>query len=223
MATNQEILARLFSTSNSAILERTEEVTVAYGKVNLSNMYASYATMAVEAPFIRKSAADTGQRVSGSRHASQVSNWAENGVIVSEKVRHTPNTVVLLQSSWKVRGSNYRDAGIFIRLRAAASLLCVEAMMPTGNDNVLGDRFTMFAGRGDIMDAEELKVLGIEVPHRWQVAYMNPTELEECFIVRELIPGVTPKPTIARVASADGVKLVEVPVQAKRRMRLRRS
>jgi len=214
-------LEDLFSGTNQA--ERTEEVLMAYGKVNVSNQLATYAVMTVKPPFKRESAANTGIRIKGADHFANVSDWEGNGGLSICKVRHAPNTVILLQASWKRNGASLRDAVVFVRLRASGPLLNVVAFLPQARESRLGDRVVMFTGRGDIMDAEELRVLGIEVPHRFQDSYMNAEEIAECFEVTEVVSEAVPRPVIARVATGDGkVHLTEMPVAPRRRLRVRR-
>ncbi len=214
-------LSALFSGAGG--VARTEEVTLTYGKVNLKHQSASYAALIVSPPFQRPSAVTAGVPVKGSRQRSAVSNWEGNGGLVHEKVMHAPNSVILLQVSWKRNGANLRDASVFIRLRPSAALLTITASLPTGQDSQLGDRAVMFIGRGDIMDSEELKVLGIEVPRSYVSTFMNAEEIEECFEVVEALPEKAPRPVIARIATGAGeVKLTEMPVAPRRRLRIRR-
>lgn len=202
--------------------EQTEEVLIGFGKVNLSDTLATYASLTVEAPFKRVSAIATGKRVTGSDHRSAVSNWEGNGAIYHQKVRHAVNTVILSQVSWSRNRSGLRDGSVFIRLREKGPLLSVNAFLPLGRESTLGDRVCVFLGRGDIMDANELRVLGIEIPHRYQDTYMDQAELAECFEVIEQLPEIQPRPVIARIATDQGVQLTEMPVAPRRRLRLKR-
>jgi hypothetical protein len=218
-------LSALFGQSGeltAGVQQKTEEVSLAFGKVNLSSQLATYFAGVVEAPFIRKSAMETGQKVSGSSSKQNVSNYEGHGAIYSGKVRHNPNAVILLQTSWKRNGVGIRDASVFIRLRNTGPMLRVDAMIPTGRESSLGDRFVMFLGRGDVMGADDLEVLGIHVPVSYQRSYMQAQELAECFDLSEVFPETIPRPTIARVAVAGETRLVEMPSAPRRRIRLGR-
>jgi hypothetical protein len=220
-------MADLSNLFGAGVQARTEEISIAYGKVNLQSATASYFAGLVEAPFVKKSAADTGQKVPGSSVTAAISDFQHTGAIYSCKVKHHPNTVIMLQTSWSQNGLPLRNGTVFIRLRASGPLISVIARMPVGRENKVGDRFTMFVGRGDVMDAAELEVLGIHVPHRYQQGYMDATELGEIYELNELAPELNQRPSIARVVveGADGTretKVVEMPVAPRRRIRLKR-
>lgn len=197
---------------------------IGFGKVNLARQGASYFAGIVEAPFMRKSAKDAGLLVTGSDHTAMVSDYTPHGAIYFTKVKHAPNAVILLQSQWTSNGLPLRAGGMFVRLRPTAPLIVVNAKVPTGTESKLpSDMFMMFTGRGDIMNAEELQVLGVKVPRSYQSNFMDAEELDECYDVREMAPEMAPRPSIARIATHDnGTRLVEVPTARRRRLIIRR-
>lgn len=194
-------------------------VTLGYGKANLSNVLATYASMKVTAPFARISAISAGAR--HGQTVTQVGRYELNGAVLSVRSEHENGTVILLQSSWRRGGSLLREGGLFLRLRAGAPLFEVHAKMPLGYDNVAGESFLMFSGYADIVNPDELKLIGIEVNRSFINRFMDGEELEECYRIVQLTQGTQERPTITAIATPTGIEMREVPQAPARRLILR--
>ena len=198
-----------------------QTVSVGYGKANLSNTLATYASMAVSAPFVRVSAVTSGQRV-GKGNAARVGEHDMNGVVITQQVQHPNGTVILLTASWKRGGASIRDGALFVRLRHGAPTYNVVAKVPTGQDNICGDSFTLFSGSADIMNADELALLGIQVNRSYVSRFMDDEELEECFQIVQLARETVARPSLTAISTPDGVQYREVAQLPSRRLVLRR-
>lgn len=198
-----------------------QTVSVGYGKVNLSSTLASYACMKVTPPFVRVSAANSGPRV-GQPSAVPVGTHDINGVLISHQVQHENGTVILLTASWKRGGAPIRDGALFLRLRHGAPTYNIIAKVPLGRENICGDSFSVFAGMADIMNADELRAIGIEVNRSYVSRFMEEEELDECFQILQLSPGAMPRPVMTEISTPDGTEMKEVPQVPTRRLVLKR-
>lgn len=199
----------------------TQTCSIAYGKANLSTTLVSYACMKVSAPFNRVSAVTNGVRV-GRSNAVPVGTHEMNGVLISQQIQHENGTVILLTASWKRSGGSLRDGSLFLRLRHGAPTHNIIAKIPTGLDNVCGDRFSMFTGMADIMNVEELGTVGIEVNRSYASRFMDEEEIDECFQIVQLSKGANPRPALTAINTVDGVQMREVVQVPNRRLVLRR-
>lgn len=216
--TDQDI-ARLFGNNNPTGVGQA--VTLSYGKATFSNTTATYAVMKVTPPFIRVTAVTSGKRIGGN-HYTLVGQYEHNGGLSRTTVEHPNGTVLLLQVSWKRGGAPIRDGALFLRLRAGAPMIEVCSFLPLDHENMQGDRFVSFTGYADIMGAEELMLLGIQVPRMYTDKFMTMEELEECFSLRQLASETIGRPQLSAIATATGVELREVAAEPQRRMILRR-
>lgn len=198
-----------------------QTVSLAFGKANLSSVLATYGSMKVTAPFVRVSAATSGQRV-GQQTSSPVGTHDLNGVIVYQQVQHENGTVLLLTASWKRGGSPIKDAALFLRLRLGAPTYNILAKVPTGRENICGDSFSMFSGSADIMNADELLSLGIEVGRSYVSRFMDSEEIDECFSINQISAGSTPRPLITEITTSEGTQVKEIAQVPTRRLVLRR-
>lgn len=178
--------------------------------------------MRVESPFLRASAITTGVS-QGTRATTPAGSHEMNGALITAKVKHAHGSVLLLQVSWKRNGAPIRDAALFVRLRIGAPLYSIQAFVPRDRENTCGDRFTVFSGHGDLMNAEELMLLGIEVPRSWRGKFTDIQEVEECFVISELMPEVKARPQLEAISTPTGVQMREVPATPQRQFRLRRT
>jgi hypothetical protein len=199
-----------------------QTISIGYGKANLSNTLATYASLKVTAPFNRESALSSGKRV-GSSHVSNVGNTDINGVLINQQVAHENGTIILVTASWKRKGSGIRDGALFLRLRHGAPSYSIQAYVPTGYDNIYGNNFTVFSGSADIMNADELLLMGIQVSRSYVGRFMEHEELEECFSITRIGQETAPRPVLTAIATAEGMQLKEVAQLPVRRLLLRRS
>lgn len=197
-----------------------QNIQIAYGKANLSNMLATYGAMKVTAPFDRVSAATTGVKL-GYPNTTRVGRHEHNGVIVSCGVQHDNGTILLLTASWKRGGASIRDGAIFLKLRHGAAHYNIVAKVPVGQESLSGDTFIMFSGCADILNINDLKVLGIEASRSYIGRFMDMEELGECFSITQIAREVIPRPTLSAISTPGGIELREVAQEAPRRLRLR--
>lgn len=197
-------------------------VDLGFGKANLATTLTTYASLKVTAPFVRVTAINSGKKMPSSDNYIPVGKYDMNGVLIGCKVDHPSGTIIAVTSSWKRSGSPIREGALFFRLREGAPLYDVRAKVPTGHDNVCGDSFLIFGGYADLVTPQELKLHGIEPNRGYIDRFMNPEELDECFIVKQLRPESIPRPTIQAVATAEGVQMKEIPQAPGRRLNLRR-
>ena len=195
-------------------------VTLGFGKANLTNALATYASMKVTEPFVRVTAIGSGRKVTGGDTRTPLGNHEAYGAIITSSVEHDAGTIIMVSASHKRGASLIREGALFFRLRHGAPLLQVDAMLPLDQVNRIGDRFTIFSGYADLMTVAELKLLGVEVPRSWINRFMAPDELAECFVVTVLRPETIPRPQLTAVATADGIEMREVAQEPRRRLRL---
>ena len=197
-------------------------IDLGYGKANLSDLLATYASLKVTAPFTRITAINSGKQMPGSSMSTPVGRFDLNGALLNAKVEHPNGTIILVQTSWKRNGVGIRDAALFFRLREGAPLYDVRARVPIGRENICGESFMIFNGYADLLTPAELKLHSIE-PHRnWATSFLNPEEIGECFIVTQQRAETIPRPTLQAIATAEGVQMREIPQTPNRRLNLRR-
>lgn len=194
-----------------------QHVELGYGKANLSSTLVTYAVMKVEKPFKRTSGANSGKRI-GSNQTHSIGRLELTGVVINTRVEHENGTILLLQTAWRRNGAPIREGALFVRLRAGAPLYRILGKVPTGRENVFGDRFTMFSGYADILNVDELKVAGIEVNRSYPDRFMQMDELEECYEISQIAPETQARPTLSSVATPEGVVLREIAQPRTRRM-----
>lgn len=202
---------------------REVNVRVSYGKINLSAAHYSLATLRVQAPFQRESAANTGRvDVKATQFADATLHPQVGGGFTTKTVAHDEGTIIMIQASRTRSRVRVADGCIFIRLRAGAPKLMVRSILPTSGESILGDRHIAFVGSGDVLTLEELKAIGIEVPRSWASGYMQQDEIDELFLMEELNRGSESRPTFVRIATSKGVEVRAIQPEPVRRMRLRR-
>lgn len=198
-------------------------VRVSYGKVNLKGASMGLASLRIQPPFAKDSAANTGRLdVKSTQFTDATLNPQIGGGFTSKVVAHDEGTVIMLQAHRTRNKMRIADGCIFIRLRADAPKLMIRSILPTGTESILGDRHIAFVGSGDILSLEELKAISIEVPRSWVSGYMQQDEIDELFVVEELNKGSGPRPTFVRIATSKGVEVRAVQAEPVRRMRIRR-
>lgn len=197
-----------------------QSVWLGIGKANLANTLATYAAFKVSPPFLRVTALNSGKRV-GSSQTTQVGQHDLNGTLHSVMVEHDNGTVILLQAKWMQGPVLLREGGLFMRLRAGAPHYEVIAKVPTGHDNICGDSFRVFSGCADVLNAEELKLLGLEVGRGYISRYMDEEELEECYRIVQVGRETQPRPAISAIATPTGVEMREIAQAPARRLILR--
>jgi hypothetical protein len=212
-------LNALFTPGRPTVAGQT--LLLGYGKANYRNTLATYSAMKVSPPFARVTAITSGKR-HGQMAVSQAGRHEMNGVLIAGNIEHPYGTVILLQASWKRSGAPIRDASLFFRLRLGAPLYSVSAYVPTEQDNTYGDRFPMFAGYADLLTADELAALGIEVNASYVRKFMELDEVEECFMLQEMQPETIGRPQLTAIATPTGIEMKELPPEPARRLVLRR-
>lgn len=194
--------------------------TFGYGKVNLSDTYASWTCQKITAPFVRVSAVTSGRR-HGQDNRSNVGAHDLNGILIQARSEHEYGTVVLFQAGWKRRGAPIADGAMFFRLRLGAPLYRVYARLPVGRENRYGDRFEVFSGYADLLNSDDLRASGFEVPVQYERKFMVDEEVEECFILEQIAPETVARPAPVAVIGETGIQLRELPQLPGRRIRLR--
>lgn len=201
-----------------------QTVQLGFGRVNLSSMNATFAPLRIRPPFIRDSAVTTARRNPGTQITQPVSNHAKvNGTMMTDHCTHPNGTIILLEAQWRRGSSPVRDAAIILRLREEAASINVIAYLPTGPDNFIGDRFSVFRGRADILSVDEAKVLRVEMGAGYVNRFFDADDIDRCFDVYQIQPETRPRPEVALVHTATGLQVRETPVEPTRRMRVRRN
>ncbi len=202
--------------------DHPQTIDLSYGKTSLDEDSSSYFVGKLAKPFKRESAATTGTLVRGSETSVNIGVHQHHGVLVSRKVQHKNGAIILCQVGWKRRGMPIREGSLFVRLRAGGPLISIFAKLPQNPKNVYGPEFQMFAGYGDILTVDDLKVSGFDMPRFYQNAYMDPEQIVECFSVRQIRPETAPRPALVAVSTSKGVEYQEMAQAPARRMRLGR-
>lgn len=195
---------------------------MAYGHINLEGQSLNSAILRVRLPFQRDSAVNTGRRDIGKRSSHAASPHRTEGGFTAEQVAHPEGTIVLLQATETKRSMPYAQAALFLRLRSQGDMLSIKVKCPTNHLTILGDSFEVFRGRADVLTKADLRALAVEVPRKFQNAYMSQTEVDELFRVDVIAKG-TAKPQIIQVATEDGgteiVTVAKPTVRQPRRLR----
>lgn len=197
-----------------------QTVSIGIGKANITPSLATYAAFKVTPPFSRITAVNSGVR-KGMGSTVQVGAYDFNGQLYTHNVEHDNGTVILLQAKWMSGPHLVREGALFMRLRFGAPMYEVIASVPTGNDNMCGDSFRVFTGYADILNASELRMLGLEVGKGYISRYMEPAELEECYRIIQIGRESAPRPAVEEIETPTGVELREVAQMPARRMILR--
>jgi hypothetical protein len=198
-------------------------VTVGYGKATLRTSVTTLTAFRLSAPFTRDPLASSGQRIPGFGSVTSVGVHPDaNGRMYSDRVGHDPGTIVLLTASKTRQGAPVCDAALLLRLRPGAALINTAARLPTGADNIIGDRFTVFTGNADLLSVEEAELLGVRIPRNFLQKFFNEEEVAESFFVDILQGATIERPELVAVSTPEGTKVKEVPAAPKRRLIFRK-
>jgi hypothetical protein len=193
-----------------------QTIALGYGRINFSGMAASYAALKVVPPFMRSSAATSGQ-ARGSRRWTPAGEHTFNEGITNVSVEHPNGTVVLLQVQWKSGGIPLRDGALFLRLRHGAALYSVTAKVPRNRENIMGDSCQMFSGYADILGADDFQALNLKVPDSFLHKFMSEEELAECFDITMMSRETVPRPGLALISTPTGTEMREIAQEPVRR------
>lgn len=197
-------------------------VDLAYGKANFSNTLATYSAQKVTAPFVRVSAVTAGKRM-GQTHHALCGHLDLHGGMTTNSVDHENGTVLLLQASWKRKGFPIKDGAIFVKLRATGPFYRIMAKMPLDSENRIGEHALHFAGHADILNEDDLKVLGFEIPRQYRSKFMADEEVEACFAISLVSPETAPRAQTTAIATERGVEIREIAALPTRRLRFGRA
>jgi len=201
-----------------------QAIQLGYGKVNLSSATSTFAPLRLSVPFIRDSAVTTGRRVPNTQTVTPVSAHPKiNGIMTTDSVMHPNGTIIMLQASKSRGGRAIADGCILLRLREEAANLNIIGKLPLGHDNLIGDRYSIFRGRADILSPDEVEVFRIKIPTGFVNNYFTMEEINDLFDIHELAPAIVERPEVALVSTAQGLVTKELAPIPTRRMRLRKS
>lgn len=195
--------------------------TYARGSVVLATRSVTFNAMRLRAPWVRDAAIETGRQHPGSKAWHPAAHTKTEKGFFTFRVDHQEGTVIMLGARATRGGVTYSEGTLFVRLREAAAPLRVNLALPVAAGlTILGDSFTVFQGRGDIMQPDELRILGFQIPQRFQEVQCNAEEIAELFDWAAIGQG-EPKPTFqATTTSAGEVRVIataERPVRGIRR------
>lgn len=197
-----------------------QTLTLGYGKANLKNTLATYATLKVEPPFIRVAAVGAGKRKG--QTAINVGTHEVYGVLLTAQVEHENGSVICLQCQWKRNGAPIRDGALFLRLRAGAPLYNINASVPMAPEAICGNSFLIFSGYADILNAGDLQLLGIKANDQWVNRFTDEEELAECFSISKIMSETAGRPVITAISTPTGVELRETASMPQRRLIMRK-
>lgn len=195
-----------------------QEIQVGFGKCNFPVTLTTLTCFRVKAPFIRDSAASSGRSIRGAYREYLAGAVPDFGVLYSKGVEHNQGEVILLQSGWKRRGASIRDAAVFLRLRDGAAKWRIEAKLPTEVQNQYGGQFSVFDGFADVMSLDDLSAAGFEVPRHYREKFMSEEEVDECFLLSQMLPERLARPGLMVVRDGGKEKVVEVASAPARRI-----
>lgn len=195
--------------------------TYARGSVVLATRSVTFNPMRMQAPWQRDSAIESGRQRMGTKSWHAAAHTKTEKGFFTYQVEHNDGTVVMLVARATRNGVNYAEGTLFVRLRESAPPLRVNLTLPTApRVTILGDTFTVFQGRGDIMQPEELRILGFQIPQKYQIAQCNPQEIADLFEWESIGQGA-PKPVFQATTNSDGqvrvIATAERPVRGIRR------
>lgn len=197
-------------------------VKLAFGKINLPRASGTLSAWKIEAPFKKTLGVGAGQALGQVSYMEATTLGKHGGGFSSRNVNFPEGTILMVQGSTSRNGMPYNSASLFLRLRSSAAYIIIKYKMPVAPESMLGDRIISFNGRADVVTAEELRVMGIEVARGFETTYLNPEEQAELFDVEILQPEISPPPTHVRIATSQGVEVKSVAPAPVRRMRIRR-
>lgn len=196
---------------------------ISYGKVNVPGATLSVAAFELKAPFVRVLATQAGRR-SGRPHHAEVSPFHSEfgGFSTDPNVAFDEGTILMFLMRATRNGISIADGAVFIRLRQNAAVLNIKAILPAHKFNLLGVRHIVYTGKGDILDVDEVRAFGIQVPDFFAENNTDIEQINELFDIDELSPETAPAPVLKELVTSQGVVLREVAEEPIRRIRLRR-
>lgn len=197
-------------------------ISVSYGKVVFPTASAVITAFVVEAPFKRALASQKLARVSQPAYNPAGRLHIEAG-FTSHTVQAPDGTIICMQAQRKHHGKSIADGAIFLRIREKAAMLSILAKIPTCATSLLGEEYSVFMGRADILTATDLAALGIEVSDNYVRGFMDREEVSECFYWVTVAREVEKAPRYEVVEAEDGEKVTIQADTRVRRMRVRRS
>lgn len=202
--------------------QSTVTVALGFGKAAFPRASCTVAMLQVEAPFVRSLATKKLSR-KGMQATISSGKLSMDGAFYAGSYEVPEGTILFVQANQTRGGNRIADAVIPLRVRAKGPFISVLAHLPRDARNLIGDSICVFDGRADVLTLEELQALGIEPSPGYINGYMNPEEVEECFMVSVLQPEIEAAPTVVIVTNSSGEAVALKSTAVRRRMRIRKS
>lgn len=179
-------------------------ISIGYGKETFATNSASLSAFVVEPEFVRNLPSKVFKR-QGHCQRFPASQYPEiNGSFYLDSVSVPEGTVIVLQSSHRVKSSSIRDGAIFIALRNDGAMLSISANLPSDKDSLVNGSFLTFQGRGDILNLDELAMFGIVPPKNYINGFLDPEQVEECYTITVMAPAQSSKPVFEKLKDREG-------------------
>ena len=101
-------------------------------------------------------------------------------------------------------------------------MMSVIARLPRNAGSRIGEAFSVFMGRADVLDLGDLEALGITPSSNYVSGFMDEEEVEECFDTKEISPQIERPTKYEAVTTPEGETVVIQKDSRVRRMRVRR-
>lgn len=195
-------------------------VSVGFGKENWKENGCSIATFLVTPPWVRDFPSKKRKR-RGMTQQYPASAYPEvNGTLFLDTVEAEPGDIFMVQTSRTWRGARSADGAVFFRVRENGPVVQAHVHLPPSTEGRLNNsRHTVFSGKADQLDGEDLQELGFDIPKGWWEAFTSPEEIKELFEVES--HGGTPKPEFTRLRTSSGDTKVITVERSRRRIRIR--
>lgn len=196
-------------------------ISTGYGKENFKDSSVSLSAFAVEAPFVRTLVGRKFPRVGNTQAFPVTAHPDINGILYLDTVGVPEGALIMIQASHRFKGSGVRDGSFFFRSRQDGPMHLVKALLPSDASALVGNKFVVLQGRGDIIScAEAVSFHGIDLRKSYIENYFDVEEIASCFLFEVTDPGVA-APKLEKIELADGTEAVVSAGRTARRIRIR--
>jgi hypothetical protein len=144
------------------------------------------------------------------------------GSVYNQSFQTNGTHYMLLSMMSTFHNVSTRNAMICLRIREDAPTLIISGKPVRHEDSSIGDRFIMFQGKADVINAEEATKLELPM-NRGTLALMEDEAVEHAFEIQTLYDDrVKPAPSVVKVTNRQGeTKAISIGGQRKRAVRRR--
>jgi hypothetical protein len=196
-------------------------ISAGYGKENFKDSSVSLSAFAVEAPFVRTLVGRKFPRVGNTQAFPVTAHPDINGILYLDTVEVPEGVLIMIQASHRFKGSGVRDGSFFFRARHDGPMHLVKALLPSDANALVGNKFVVLQGRGDVISAAEAVDLHkVDLRKSYIENYFDEEEIASCFLFDVTDPGVAAQ-KLEKIELSDGSEAVVSAGRTARRIRIR--